>query len=176
MLSTFLATIRGLFMERRSSPGPGGIGIPGLYTAGPGIAFGVGFGIGFFAGFGWGWHHWGCDWGQRTVVYNHTTFISHSRTFYGGHGGFRDFGAARGYAGVHGEGFHSGELYDGGGHGGLQRGRTAHGFGAPNGQSGSHSGAFGGFDHGGVAHSYSFRGRSSFGGGHVGGFHAGGHR
>lgn len=146
---------------------PGWYWYPGLYVAGPGIGFGMGFGIGFFAGFGWGWHHWGCDWGQRTVIYNHTTFISHSRTFYGGHGGFRDFGAARGYGGVH----------DGGVRGGSHSSPAAHEFAAPRGQSGSHSGAFGGFDHGGVAHSYSFRGRSSFGGGfHGGGFHAGGHR
>src|SRR5208337_4333496 len=135
---------------------PGWYWYPGLYVPGPGIAFGVGFGIGFFAGFGWGWHSWGCDWGHRTVVFNHTTFISHSRTFYGGHGGFRDFGAARGYGGIQGQGFHGG-----GPHGGP----GAHGFAAPHGQFGRHSGAFGGFDHGGAAHSYSSRGRSSFGGG-----------
>jgi hypothetical protein len=40
-------------------------------VAAPGIAFGVGFDIGFFSGFGWGWHHWGCDWGRRAVVRDH---------------------------------------------------------------------------------------------------------
>ena len=35
---------------------PGWYSYPGLYLAGPGIAFGFGFGIGFFGGFGWGWH------------------------------------------------------------------------------------------------------------------------
>ena len=60
---------------------PGWYPYPGLYLAGAGIAFGVGFGLGFFGGFGWGWGHWGFDWHNRTVIYNHTTYISHSRTF-----------------------------------------------------------------------------------------------
>src|SRR5712691_2592478 len=60
---------------------PGWYPYPGLFLDGPGIAFGLGFGVGMFAGFGWGWHHWGYDWhrGGR-VVYNHNTYISHSRT------------------------------------------------------------------------------------------------
>jgi hypothetical protein len=37
---------------------PGWYAYPGLYLAGPGMAFGFGFGIGFFGGFGWGWGHW----------------------------------------------------------------------------------------------------------------------
>jgi hypothetical protein len=76
---------------------PGWYPYPGLYVAGPGVSFGVGFTLGFVAGFGWGWHGWGCDWGHGTVVYNHNTFISNSQTFYGGRGGFHDYGAARGY-------------------------------------------------------------------------------
>jgi hypothetical protein len=157
---------------------PGWYWYPGLYAIGPGIGFGVGFGIGFFGGFGWGWHHWGMDWGRRTVVFNHNTFISHSRTFYGGHGGFRDFGAARGYSGSHDGGFHNGGFHDGGFHGEgfhgneSHGGSTAHGFAAPHAPSGMHSSAFGGFDHGGVARSSGFRGHSSFGGG----FHGGGGR
>jgi hypothetical protein len=85
---------------------PGWYPYPGLYVDGPAISFGVGFGIGFLAGFGWGWHGWGCDWGHRTVIYNHNTFISNSKTFYGhgGHQGFHDFGAARGYEGSHNSG------------------------------------------------------------------------
>jgi hypothetical protein len=155
---------------------PGWYWYPGLYAIGPGIGFGVGFGIGFFGGFGWGWHHWGMDWGHRTVVFNHNTFISHSRTFYGGRAGFHDFGAARGYEGLHGQGFHSaggvrgGEFHN---EGGFHGSPAAHGFAASHAQTGMHSGAFGGFDHGGVARSYSFRGHSSFGGG---GFHGGGRR
>jgi hypothetical protein len=60
---------------------PGWYPYPGLFLDGPGIAFGLGFGVGLFAGFGWGWHSWGFDWhGGGRVVYNHNTFISHSRT------------------------------------------------------------------------------------------------
>jgi hypothetical protein len=148
---------------------PGWYWYPGLYVPGAGISFGLGFGIGFFAGFGWGWGHWGMDWGHRTVIFNHNTFVSGSRTFNGGHGGFRDFGAARGYGGVRGGGFQSN---------GFRGSSATRGFAGSHAQAGLHSGAFGGFDHGGVAHSYSFRGRSSFGGGgfHGGGFHGGGGR
>jgi hypothetical protein len=60
---------------------PGWYAYPGLYVAGPGIAFGIGFGLGFVGGFAWGWNHWGFDWAHRTVVFNHTTYISHSNTF-----------------------------------------------------------------------------------------------
>ena len=145
---------------------PGWYWYPGLYAPGIGIGFGVGFGIGFFGGFGWGWHHWGCDWGHRTVIFNHNTYISRSRTFYGGHAGFHDFGAARGYRGAEGGGLHGGEGFHGGG---SPRGSAGHGFAAPHSQSGLHSGAFGGFDHGGITQSHSFRGHSSFGGGGHGG-------
>jgi hypothetical protein len=129
---------------------------PGLYAPGPGIAYGVGFGVGFFAGFGWGWHRWGCDWGHRAVIYNHSTYISHSRTFinrnsFQGRGDFN-----------HG-GFHGGE---------PGRGTTPRASGSPHAQPGLRSGAFGGFDHGGAAGNYSSRGRSSLGGG----FHGGGGR
>src|SRR6266446_6096587 len=54
--------------------------VPGIFFAGPAISFGFGFGIGFFGGFGWGWNHWGCDWRGHRVIYNHNTYISHSRT------------------------------------------------------------------------------------------------
>jgi hypothetical protein len=60
---------------------PGWYPYPGLFLEGPGIAFGLGFGVGFFGGFGWGWGHWGFDWhGGGRAVYNHNTYISHSRT------------------------------------------------------------------------------------------------
>jgi hypothetical protein len=132
---------------------PGWYAYPGLYVPGPGVSFGLGFAVGFFAGFGWGWHHWGCDWHHRTVIYNHNTYISHSRTF------------------VNRNGFHGGGFNHGGFHGGGP-GPALHPSGGAHAQPGLHSGAFGGFDHGGVAHSYSSRGRSSFGGG----FHGGGGR
>src|SRR6201994_4418668 len=60
---------------------PGWYPYPGLYLAGAGIAFGIGFGLSFFAGYGWGWGHWGFDWHNRTMMFNHTGYISHSRTF-----------------------------------------------------------------------------------------------
>jgi hypothetical protein len=158
---------------------PGWYPYPGLYVAGPGVSFGVGFAIGFFAGFGWGWHGWGCDWGHRTVIYNHNTFISNSRTFSGGRGrgGVRDFGAARGYEGSHNYG--AGRGYEGsrgsetgrgyeGSRSGDVRGNGLHGAGA-------HSGAFGGYDHGGTTRSSSDRGYSSMhSGGSGGGFHGSG--
>jgi hypothetical protein len=167
---------------------PGWYPYPGLYVEGPGVSFGVGFAIGFFAGFGWGWHGWGCDWGHRTVVYNHNTFISNSKTFSGGRGrgGVRDFGAARSYEGSHNAG--AGRGYEGShssgtgrgderSRGGDVRGGGFHGSAAERGSSeshaepGAHSGAFGGYDHGGTTRSSSDRGNSSL---HSGGFHGGG--
>ena len=132
---------------------PGWYPYPGLFWDGPGIGFGLGFGIGFFGGFGWGWHHWGYDWhrGGR-VVYNHNSYVSHSRTIVN-RNGFN-----------HG-GFHGGSF---GGHEGVG---NSHAIG------GTHSGAFSGFNHGGVARANSFQGRSSFGGFHGGGgggFHGAG--
>src|ERR1700680_2441413 len=135
---------------------PGWYSYPGLFLAGPGIAFGFGFGIGFFGGFGWGWHHWGSDWGHHSIIYNHNTYVSHSRVFVNRN----NFNRAGGFHG--GNGFH----------GGATRGFAGgqHGFATPHGQFGTHSGAFSGFNHGGVARGFSSRGQSSFGGG----FHGGG--
>src|SRR5467141_4719117 len=59
---------------------PGWYPVPGIFWGGVGLSFGIGFGIGFFGGFGWGWHHWGYDWHGRSAIYNHNTYISHSRT------------------------------------------------------------------------------------------------
>jgi hypothetical protein len=175
---------------------PGWYPYPGLYVAGPGISFGVGFGIGFFAGFDWGWHGWRCDWGHRTVIYNHNTFISNSKTFYGDHGGrqgFHDFGAARAYEGFHnagGERGHEGSRGSGVGPGGerpragdirndgFRGGAAERGPSASYTEAGKHSSAFGGYDHGGTTRSYSDRGFSSLHGGGFGGggFHGGGGR
>lgn len=134
---------------------PGWYEYPGLYLAGPGIAFGFGFGVGFFGGFGWGWHHWGYDWHHHDIRFDHHHYESHSRVF-----------ANRDHFN-HADGFHGGAP-------GRGFAGASHGF-AEHGQSGTHSSAFSGFNHGGVAHSNSFGGRSSFGGGfHGGGFHGGG--
>jgi hypothetical protein len=130
---------------------PGWYPFPGLFLDGPGIAFGLGFGVGLFAGFGWGWHSWGFDWrGGGRVLYNHNTFISHSRTIVN-RNSFHSSGANFNHAAnIHGGGF--------AGH-----------------EGGMHSGAFSGFNHGGIARGNSFRGQSSFGGFHEGGgFHGGG--
>jgi hypothetical protein len=134
---------------------PGWYPVPGIFFAGPAISFGFGFGVSFFGGFGWGWHHWGYDWRGRSVIYNHNTYISHSRTIVNrnnfSHNNFNRGNFSRGNA--------------------LQRS----GHSSFHAQPGTRSGAFSGFDHGGNVRSFSSRGRSSFGGGsHGGGFHAGG--
>jgi Protein of unknown function (DUF3300) len=137
---------------------PGWYPYPGLFLGTPGIAFGLGFGIGLFAGFAWGWHGWGFDWhGGGRVVYNHNTFISHSRTIVN-RNSFRSSRANFNHAAD-------------------SRGRSvgaSHGFNSAHVAGGMHSGAFSGFNHGGVARANSFRGQSSFGGSHGGGFHGGG--
>jgi hypothetical protein len=140
---------------------PGWYPYPGLFLDGPGFAFGLGFGIGIFGGFGWGWHHWGYDWHHDgRVIYNHNTYISHSRTIVN-----RNSFSSRGFnhsSAFHGSGF--------AGHEGF------HGPSASRSAGGMHSGAFSGFSHGGIARSNAFRGQSSFGGFHGGGggFHGGG--
>ncbi len=134
---------------------PGWYPVPGIFLAGAGIGFGIGFGVGFFGGFGWGWHHWGYDWHGRSVIYNHNTYISHSRTI------------------INRNNFSRNNFN----HGNFNHGNAFHGGGSSSfhAQPGTHSGAFSGFDHGGNTRGFSSRGRSSFGGGsHGGGFHGGG--
>ena len=144
---------------------PGWYPVPGIFLGGVGIGFGIGFGVGFFGGYGWGWHHWGYDWHGRSVIYNHNTYISHSRTIINrnnfNHNNFN-----------HGN-FNHGNAFRGGRPG--AGGSTFHGSSAPHFQPGTRSGAFSGFDHGGNVRGFSSRGRSSFGGGfHGGSFHGGG--
>jgi hypothetical protein len=141
---------------------PGWYPEPGLFLAGVGIGFGVGFGVGFFGGFGWGWHNWGYDWYGRSVIYNHNTYISHSRTIANrnnfSHNNFNH------------NNFNHGNFN----HGGFDHADTIHGGSSSfHAQPGTHSSAFSGFDHGGNIRGFSSRGRSSFGGG--GGFHGGFH-
>jgi hypothetical protein len=145
---------------------PGWYPVPGIFFAGPALSFGLGFGIGFYGGFGWGWNRWGFDWHDHRVIYNHNTYISHSRTI------------------MNRNGFNRGNFDHGGfNHGGFDHGNAFHGGGSSafhgspafHAQPGLHSGAFSGFDHGGSVQGFSSRGRSSFGGGfHGGGFHGGG--
>ena len=134
---------------------PGWYGYPGLYVATPGISFGFGFGVGFFGGFGWGWHHWGFDWGHRTMIFNHRTYISHSTIINRNRFSSRNsFSHAR-------SGF-----------------RSAHNSLASHGRvSGMRSGASRGFSHAGMTRSHSFAGGGGFGGAHAGGGgHGGGRR
>jgi hypothetical protein len=141
---------------------PGWYPVPGIFLAGAGIGFGIGFGVGFFGGFGWGWHHWGCDWHGHRVIYNHNTYISHSRTI------------------INRNNLNHGNSNRGNfNHGNFSHGNAFHGSGRSSfhAQPGTRSGAFSGFDHGGNVRGFSSRGRSSFGGGsHGGGFHGGGGR
>jgi hypothetical protein len=140
---------------------PGWYWYPGLYWTSPSIAFGTGFGVGFFSGFAWGWHGWHPDWHHRTIVYNHTTYFSHSRTVVN-----RRYYMNRARTNIaHGRpgGVHGGNAF----HGSGSVRAPQRGF-APRGS------AFGGFNHGGVVRGFSNRGFSSMGGFHGGGFHGGG--
>jgi hypothetical protein len=155
---------------------PGWYPYPGIWFGGPYLSFGSGFGIGFFGGFGWGWPHWGFDWHNRAVMYNHDRYYSQSSTFYNRSNFYRGGGARGGVrAGTNaGNRPASGNI---GGRGGVYNrpgattrpfnGNTqaARGYAAPRGQSGVRSGAFSGYDRGGQAKSYSSRGSSSLGGG-----------
>ena len=51
-----------------------------VFAAGLAIGFGVGLAIGAFTHFSWGFHSWAPNWGSRTVVFNHNTYISNSVT------------------------------------------------------------------------------------------------
>ncbi len=151
---------------------PGWYPYPGIWFGGPDLSFGVGFGIGWFGGFGWGWGHWGCDWHDRTVIYNRSRYYSRSNTFYnrssyyGGRdargGRFGDHAGASGYHGGAAPRPFSGD------------GQAARGYAEPRSQAGVRSNAFSGYDHGGEERGFSSRGGASFGGG--GGFHGGGGR
>jgi hypothetical protein len=137
---------------------PGWYPVPGIFFDGPGLYFGAGFGIGFFGGFGWGWNHWGWDWHGHRMIYNHDTYISHSRSIINrnsfNHSDFNRGNFNRGNS------FHGSDTRDSG----------FHGSSTPHAQLGTRSGAFSGFDHGGNVRGFSSRGQSSFGSG----FHGGG--
>jgi hypothetical protein len=175
---------------------PGWYPYPGIWFGGPYLNFGVGFGIGWYGGFGWGWGHWGFNWGGRYAMYGGGRYYSGSRTFYNRGNAYRAGGGRGGFNGERGRtGANAGGNM--GGRGGVYNhpGATARpfdgnkqaarGYAAPRGQSGTRSGAFSGYDHGGQAKSYSSRGSASVshgaahggGGSHAGGGgHAGGGR
>ena len=150
---------------------PGWYPYPGIWYGGPYLSFGMGFGIGFFGGFGWGWNHWGFNWGGRFATFGGGRYYSRSNTFYN-RSSFNRGGGARG--GVS----NRGNINRGGGAGGGFSSRSgptarafngnrqaARGYAAPRGQSGTRSGAFSGIEKGGQTKSYSARGSASFGGG-----------
>jgi uncharacterized membrane protein YgcG len=168
---------------------PGWYPYPGIWFGGPYLSFGIGFGIGFYGGFGWGWPHWGFDWHNRVVVYNHARYYSPSRTFYNRNTYYRG-GAAPGGANSHTNAGNRPPNANVGGHGGVYNhpGATNHpfdgnanaarGYAAPGGQKDVKSSAYSGYDHGGQTKSYSSRGSASLGGGAShgggGGSHGGG--
>ena len=173
---------------------------PEIWYEGPYLSFGVGFGIGYYAGYEWGWHHWGSDWHDRCVIYNHDRYYSGSRTFYNRNAYYRGDsrrGRTYGEQGRYPE--HSGEANrnvreDSHLNGGTNNrpgavtapprpfnGNTqaARGYAEPRGQRGLQSDAFSNYDHGGETRGYSSRGSASFGGGAHGGgggSHGGSHR
>src|SRR5271166_523648 len=178
---------------------PGWYPYPGIWYDGPSLWFGVGFGIGWFGGYGWGWHHWGSDWHNGHVNYDHNRYYSHSNTFYNRNNYYRGGGASGGVNGErggtspranpgnrpsNGDIAGRGEVHNPPGattrpfNGDTQ---AARGYAEPRGQSGVHSGAFSGYGQGGETRSYSSRGSASFGGGAPrgggfggGAFHGGG--
>lgn len=52
------------------------------FGTGLAIGFGVGIGIGIYSHWGWGYHNWHPDWRNRTILYNHGRYYTHSRTVY----------------------------------------------------------------------------------------------
>lgn len=80
------------------TPWPGWYEYPGVWFGGPYLSFGPAFSIGFFGGFGWGWHHWGLDWGHRFVAFNHGRYIARGNGFVGRNG----FGGRNGFIGRNG--------------------------------------------------------------------------
>ncbi len=58
------------------APPPRGV----VFAAGLGLGFAAGISIGLFSHYGWGYHNWSPNWHGGVVVYNHTTYISHSTT------------------------------------------------------------------------------------------------
>jgi hypothetical protein len=144
---------------------PGWYPYPGIWFGGPYLSFGPGFGIGFFGGFGWGWNHWGFNWGGRYATYGGGRYYSRSSTFYNRGGFSRGEGARGGFSGRSGP---AARAFDG-------NRQAARGYAAPRGQSGTRSGAFSHIEKGGQTKTYSSRGSSSMGGGQSRGGGGGGH-
>jgi len=148
---------------------PGWYPYPGIWFGGPYLSFGIGFPIGWYGGFGWGWGHWGFNWGGRYAMYNHGRYYSGSRTFYN-RGSYYRGGGQRGVernvqrgmsgnrGGVNARAGATARPFEG-------NRQAARGYAEPRGQSGTRSGAFSGYGHGGQTKSYSSRGSASVSGG-----------
>jgi hypothetical protein len=153
---------------------PGWYAYPGIWYSGPSLSFGIGFGIGFFGGYAWGYPHWGFDWRNRNVIYNHNTYYSRSNTFYNRNNFYRGAAGPGGTRPGAGAGFRS-PAGPSAGRGEARRGapesarpfngnpQAARGFADPRGQSGVRSSAFSEYQHGGQARSFSSRGSASMG-------------
>jgi hypothetical protein len=160
---------------------PGWYPYPGIWYAGPYLAFGVGFDIGFVGAFGWGWGQWGFDWRHRYPVYGHDRYYSRSNTFYNRNNYYRgggERGIARdvqqgvsagraGYAGRPGEDARSPEASRGDPSTArpFEDTQAARGYADAREESAIRSSAFGGYDHGGDVRGFSSRGSASIGGG-----------
>src|SRR5580698_7330052 len=178
------------------APWPYWYNYPGIWWGSPGLYWGgVGFGIGWYGGYGWGWNHWGTNWGGHYIVYNHNTYYSRSNTFYNRNNYYRN-GGYNGVTNNVNRGFNGNSRTDTLGHNGAgeqhsgvynRPGATARpfngnneaarGYGQPHSESNVRSGAFSGYNHGGDSRSFSSRGSQSFGGGggsRGGGFGGGG--
>jgi hypothetical protein len=130
---------------------PGWVPVPGIFYGGPSIYFGAGFGIGFFGGFGWGWHHWDYDWHRHGAIYNHNTYVSHSRTIFNRNNSNYNGGNFNHGNAFHGSGPRGGNARGFSSHGHSSFGRGSHGAGGFHGGGGFHGAGGGGF-HGGGGH------------------------
>ena len=157
---------------------PGWYPYPGIWFGGPYLSFGMGFGIGYFGGFGWGWNHWGFNWGGRYATFGGGRYYSRSNTFYN-RSSYARGGGARGGAynrggGARGGVSSRGNINRGGGAGGGVSNRSgatarafngnrqaARGYAAPRGQSGTRTSAFSHIEKGGQTKGYSSRGSAS---------------
>jgi hypothetical protein len=139
---------------------PGWVGVPGLFSDGPGVYFGAGIGLGVFAGVTWGALEWGIDWRARRPLFHHEPFFGRGRTFDHRDGGEVRAGRELGHAQDIARGVGRPQFHD-----------VAHAQAAPNRprpgvqrlQAAARVAAFSSFDHGGVARAYANRGRASVG-------------
>jgi hypothetical protein len=87
-----------------------------VWVGRPYFGFGLGINIGFWGGFGWGWPHWGLDWGARRVYYNRAPWVPHGAAFFDHRAYVRPEyrpGAGRAPTPYRGEAGHPGEPYRG---------------------------------------------------------------